>query len=73
MDQDPGSCGGVCFSHDVFNVFFDRLLGDLERVGDFFICPPLCQVFHDRLFPIRELKLLLGLVSIQLLPSAQLF
>jgi hypothetical protein len=54
----------------VFDVFFDGLLSDLKRIGDFFVRPALCQVFHNRLFSIRELKFLLSLVRVQLLPSA---
>ena len=39
QDTCPGSCVGL--PHDVFNVFFDRLLGDLKRISNFLVCPAL--------------------------------
>jgi hypothetical protein len=61
----PG--GGIGFSHDVFDVFFYGLFGNLKGVCDLFVGPAFCQVLNDGLFAIRQLKLFLGLVGIELL------
>jgi len=47
-DLDKNACpsGSVRFSHDMFDVFFYGLLCDLEGIGNFFIRPPLCQMFN---------------------------
>ncbi len=42
LDKDAGSRGGICFPHDVLNVFFDGLFGNLQRVRNFLICPAFC-------------------------------
>ena len=69
LDQDtrPGSSVGL--PHNVLNVFFDRLLGDLKRISNFLVCPPFSQVLDHRLFAVCKRKLFLGLVGIQLLPA----
>lgn len=69
LNQDTCPCSCVGLPHDVFNVLFDRLLGDLKRISNFLVCPPFSQVFDDRLFTVGERKLFLGLVGIQLLPA----
>ena len=49
-DSCPGR--GIGFSHDVLDVFFHRLFGNLKGVCDLFVGPPLCQVLYDGLFAI---------------------
>ena len=64
-DSRPGR--GVGFSHDVLDVLFHGLFGNLKGVRDLFVGPPLCQVLNDRLFAIGQLKLFLGLIGVELL------
>jgi hypothetical protein len=68
-DVDEDSCPGrgIGFSHDVFDVFFHGLFGNLKSVRDLFVGPPLCQVLNDRLFTIGQLKPFLGLIGVKLL------
>ena len=73
LDEDTGSGRSVRFAHDVLDVLFDRLLSNLKGISNFLICPSLSQVFHDGLFTIGELELLLRLVGIELLSSPELF
>ena len=47
MNEDSSTGGRVGLSHDVLNVFFDRLFSDQEGIGDFFIGPSLCQMFNN--------------------------
>ena len=69
VNEDSGPGRGISFSHDVLNVLFHGLFGNLEGVRDFFICPPLCQMFNDGLLAVGQLELFLGLISIELLSS----
>ena len=64
-DSCPGR--GIGFSHDVFDMLFHSLFGNLKGVRDLFVGPPLCQVFNDGLFAIGQLKLFLGLIGVELL------
>jgi hypothetical protein len=64
-DSCPGR--GIGFSHDVLDVFFHGLFGNLKSVRDLFVGPPLCQVLNDRLFTIGQLKPFLGLIGVKLL------
>ena len=68
-DVNENSCPGrgIGFSHDVFDVFFHGLFGNLKGVRDLFVGPPLCQVLNDGLFAIGQLKLFLGLIGVELL------
>ena len=67
MNENACPGGGIGFSHDVFNVFFHGLLGNLKGVRDLFVGPALCQVLNDGLFAIGQLKLFLGLIGVELL------
>jgi len=68
MNEDSCPGRGIGFSHDVLDVFFHGLFGNLKGVGDLFVGPPLCQVLNDGLFAIGQLKLFLGLIGVELLP-----
>jgi hypothetical protein len=68
VNEDPCPGRGIGLSHDVFDVFFHGLLGNLKSVRDLFVGPPLCQVLNDRLFAIGQLEPFLGLISVKLLP-----
>jgi len=52
VNEDSCPSRGISFSHDVLNVFFHGLFGNLKGVRDLFVGPPLCQVFNDGLFAI---------------------
>ncbi len=39
VNEDSGSGRGVGLSHDVFDVFFYSLFGNLQNVGNFFVGP----------------------------------
>ena len=52
VNEYSGSGRGVGFSHDVFNVFFDRLFSDLKSVCDLFVRPSLGQMLNNGLFAI---------------------
>ncbi len=52
VNEDSGPSRGIGFSHDVFDVFFHGLFGNLKGVRDLFVGPPLCQVLNDGLFAI---------------------
>ena len=54
-------------------VFLDGLLSYLQCVSDFFVSPSLREILHYGLFAISKLEFFLGLVSIQMLASAQFF
>jgi hypothetical protein len=49
-DSCPGR--GIGFSHNVLDMFFHGLFGNLQGVCDLFVGPPLCQVFNDGLLAI---------------------
>jgi hypothetical protein len=68
VNEDPCPGRGIGLSHDVFDVFFHGLLGNLKSVRDLFVSPPLCQVLNDRLFAIGQLESFLGLIGVKLLP-----
>ena len=57
----------------MFNMFFDGLLCYFESIRDFLIGPTLSKVLDNRLFSIRKLKPLFGLIGIKLLAAAKLF
>ena len=67
MHEDACPGRGIGFSHDVLDVFFHGLFGNLKGVCDLFVGPPLCQVLNDRLFAIGQLKPVLGLIGVKLL------
>ena len=46
LDQNSGASGGVCLSHNVFDMFFDCLFCNFERVRDLLVRPSLRQVFN---------------------------
>ena len=73
LNEHPCSGGGVRFSHNVLNVFFDRLFGNIQRIRYFLIGPSFSEILDHRLLPIGQLKSFLGLVSIELLSTTQLF
>lgn len=52
VNEYSGSGRGVGFSHDVLNVLFHGLFGNLKGVCNLFVGPPLCQVFNDGLLAI---------------------
>lgn len=68
MDKNSRSGGGVCFPHDVFDVFLDGLFGNFESVRNFLVRPPLREVFDYRLLSVRELESFFSLVGTELLP-----
>ena len=71
MDEDT-SAGSCCrFSHNMFDVLFDRLLGNEESVRDFFICPSFGQMLYHGLLTISELKFFPGMVCIEILSPSQ--
>ena len=39
LNEDTSPGGGVGLPHDVLDVFFNGLFGDLKRIGNFFVCP----------------------------------
>lgn len=47
VDKNSSAGGRVGLSHDVLNVFFDGLFSDQEGISDFFVGPPLCQMFNN--------------------------
>ena len=47
LDENSSTGGSISLSHDVFNVFFYSLFGNLESISDFFIGPSFCQMFND--------------------------
>ena len=67
MNEDSCPGRGVGFSHDVLDVLFHGLFGNLKGVCDLFVGPALCQVLNDGLFAIGQLKLFLGLIGVELL------
>ncbi len=71
LNEDTGA-GGCCrFSHNMFDVLFDRLLGNEESVRDFFICPPFGQMLYHGLLTISELEFFPGMVCIEVLSPPQ--
>jgi hypothetical protein len=47
LDENSSTGASISLSHDVFNVFFYSLFGNLESISDFFIGPSFCQMFND--------------------------
>jgi len=74
-DLDKNACAGCCrrFSHNVFDVFFDRLLCNEEGICYLFIRPAFGQMFYNGLFPIGKLEFFSGMVCIEILSSSKLF
>ena len=73
LDEDTSSGCRRRLSHDVLDVFFNRLLCNKERIRNLFICPPLCQMLYDGLFAIGELEFYASMLGIEVLPSPQFF
>ena len=69
MNEDSCPGRGIGFSHNVFDVFFHGLFGNLESVCDLLVGPPLRKVLNDGLFAIGQLKFFLGLIGIELLSA----
>ena len=67
MNEDSCPGRGIGFSHNVLDVFFHGLFGNLERVCDLLVGPPLSKVLNDGLFAIGQLKLFLSLIGVELL------
>jgi hypothetical protein len=49
------------------------LLSYVQRIGDFFVSPALRKILDDRLFAVRQVKLFLSLIGVQMLTSSQFF
>ena len=70
LGQNAGARRCIRLPHDVFDVLFDRLLGNAELVGDFLIRPALRQMLHHGMLPFRELEALFGLFGRRLFSSS---
>ena len=71
MNQDSGAGGRIRLPHNMFDVLFDRLFSDKQRIGNFLVRPSLRQMLDHRLFPIGQLESLLGMLRVQILLTAQ--
>lgn len=70
LDENSSPSCRVRFSHDVLNMLFNRLFGDLKRIGNFFICPAFGKVFDNLLLAIGQLEPFSGMFRIQVLLPA---
>ncbi len=52
LGEDTGTGGGICFAHNMFDVFFNSLLRNIQGIGNLFVGPALCQMLNYGVLPV---------------------
>ena len=63
LHKNAGAGGRLGLFHNVFDVLFNRLFRDTQRMADLLVCPTFKKMFHDGHFALGQMETLLALLK----------